>query len=518
MVVIMLTFEIEKLRETLEKYDATDKLDLLVTKANELNDLIYSTGYAGVIENPIITYVNNYAKYCVIALEHFKLTREIKDLAKKKEENPEDQTIDEKISHAQASLDLAMEGLTKYKGNMEKSKEYINSTIAEQPDKKEQATEKFAEIETLCSQIGHEFNKKPNPEKMTHEELLIAYKNLLEENKELKLQNDSINARLEALEAKQKVIDEKKNQSILSKLKNGFKKVKKKVVAAKDFVVGFVKDKAVPFIKNHKKATIAILATIALAGVVGSCVVYGTPLAIPARIISAMWHPFKLVGLEGPLHSINEFLIGKLGNGTFDLIKGTWTIGSKTVNNMNIFEMVLGNLPAAAILAGTGYGLFKGGKRLIKWSKKRVKDHKKEEPESLPPAYNFENFSDEELENKISELEAILDSGEITPEYKDFTLDQIEEMFNVAAGEQEYRQNLNNPNNNEDNFESLNKRSCKKAMRKLNKLIKKWTDKTKPQEININGEYFKINNVDEARQLYDEISYIYELKFGGRTR
>ena len=91
-------------------------------------------------------------------------------------------------------------------------------------------------------------------------------------------------------------------------------------------------------------------------------------------------------------------------------------------------------------------------------------------------------------------------------------------MFNIAAGEQEYRQNLNNPNNNEDNFESLNKRSCKKAMRKLTKLIKKWTDKTKPQEININGEYFMINNVDEAKQLYDEISYIYELKFGGRTR
>lgn len=514
----MLTFEIEELRKTLEKYEATDKLDLLVTKANELNDLIYSAGYTGVIENPIITYINNYAKYCVIALEHFKLTREIKDLAKKKEENPEDQTIDGKISHVQASLDLAMEGLTKYKGNMEKSKEYINSTIAEQPDKKDQATMKLVEIETLCSQIGHEFNKKPSPEKMTHEELLIAYKNLLDENEELKLQNDSINARLEALEAKQKAGDEKKNQSILSKLKNGFKKVKKKVVAAKDFVVGFVKDKAVPFIKNHKKATIAILTTIALAGIVGSCVVYGTPLAIPARIVSAMWRPLHNIGLGGALHSINDFLIGKLGAGNFNLASGLWTIGSKAVNNMNMLEVVLGNMAGTAVLAGAGYGLFKGGKRLIKWAKKRVKDHKKEEPESLPPAYNFENLSDEELENKISELEAILDSGEITPEFKDFTLDQIEEMFNIAAGEQEYRQNLNNPNNDKDNFESLNKRSCKKAIRKLNKLIKKWTDKTEPQEIDINGEYFMINNVDEAKQLYDEISYIYELKFGGRTR
>ena len=187
----MLTFEIEELRKTLEKYEATDKLDLLVTKANELNELIYSGGYTGVIENPIVTYVNNYAKYCVIVLEHFKLTQELQALAKKKEENPEDQTIEEKISHVQASLDLATEGITKYKANMEKSKLYINTTIVEHPDKKEQATEKFTEIETLCSQIGHEFNKKPSPEKMTHEELLIAYKKLLEENKELKLQNDS---------------------------------------------------------------------------------------------------------------------------------------------------------------------------------------------------------------------------------------------------------------------------------------------------------------------------------------
>ena len=170
----MLTFEIEELRKTLEKYEATDKLDLLVTKANELNELIYSGGYTGVIENPIITYVNNYAKYCVIALEQFKLKREMQALAKKKEENPEDQTIDEKITNVQASFELATEGLTKYKSNVEKSKEYINTTIAEKSDKKEQATEKFTEIETLYSQIGHEFNKKPNPEKMTHEELLIA--------------------------------------------------------------------------------------------------------------------------------------------------------------------------------------------------------------------------------------------------------------------------------------------------------------------------------------------------------
>ena len=326
----MLTFEIEELRKTLEKYEATDKLDLLVTKANELNELIYSGGYTGVIENPIITYVNNYAKYCVIALEHFKLKREMQALAKKKEENPEDQTIDEKITNVQASFELATEGLTKYKSNVEKSKEYINTTIAEKSDKKEQATEKFTEIETLYSQIGHEFNKKPNPEKMTHEELLIAYKKLLEENKELKLQNDSINERLEALEAKQKNIDEKKNQSILNKLKNGFKKVKKKVIAVKDFTVEFVKDKAVPFIKDHKKA--AIIAAVALAGIVGSCVVYGTPLAIPARIVSAMWRPLHNIGLGGALHSINDFLIGKLGAGNFDLASGLWTIGSKAVN------------------------------------------------------------------------------------------------------------------------------------------------------------------------------------------
>ena len=510
----MLKFEVDDLKDILKDYDAVEDLNAAIVKANELNDIIYPEGYKGVIENPIVTYINECAEFYRLVEEHYILDDAIAELEDKKKNasTPEEiANIDDQIKEKKDNLDQLAVKAGKHQHILSDTVDNIIATIDEMPqkEKQEEATnsfdaivESFGKIKNKLANGKTENKGKPkekDPEEMTREELIEEIKKARAERDAEKARNEEIMRRLDALENKQ-------NSSILSKLKNGFKTVKKKVVAAKDYVVGFAKE--------HKKVTAAILLALAAAGIIGSCVVYHTPFAIPARIASAMWKPLHNIGLGAPLHTINEFLLKILppGSGVFNSVSGVWTIGNASVKNLNMLECVLGNMVGAGILAGAGYGLFKGGKRIVNWAKKKKKT-KEPEDNKMDDFEEYVNaLSDEQLSELINQLEEALEAEALPEQFKDYTLDDLEEMYDIATRAENYR--------TEDfsEFEDLRKRQLNKALNKLNKIIDNWGPETEPTEIKINGEYYEINTKEEALELWNKLDLVYEKNYGGKTR
>ncbi len=508
----MLKFEIDNLKEAVkENPDALNLVNNFANKASELNDFIYPDGYTGVIENPIITFVNNCAKLYVLALTEQKLKKDLKSLEEKRNETNASE-IDKQIEEVNTSLSLATEGVNKCAANINNSRNYINKNIADLEDeKKVSAQNKFKELDDMRGQLlAHKFEKKENEdyENMSKEELIEKLKEALEEKKKQEEKNAELEQRLEQLEQFKEEQAKKKDKSILSKLKNGFKTIKKKVVKAKNFVVNAA--------KNHKVATVAILTAVAAAGIIGSCVVYNTPLAIPARIVSALWQPLHHIGLGAPLHSINNFLVGVLGNGSFNNVSGVWTIGSKVVNNMNMAEVILGNMAGAGILYAAGRGIFKGVKKGVKWIKGKRKKEKEQEDNENEYADEEEflrTLSDEKLAEFIKTLEEILSAGKVPEEYNQYSIEELNDIYNIALAEQGARGIVDGVLNN------MTEEECEQILKYLKDKIETW-DKENTQSIGvkIGGVDYMFIEKEKAIETYQKIEEVYNNKFGGRAR
>ena len=129
---------------------------------------------------------------------------------------------------------------------------------------------------------------------------------------------------------------------------------------------------------------------------------------------------------------------------------------------------------------------------------------------------DFEEYvnalSDEQLSELINQLEEALEAEALPEQFKDYTLDDLEEMYDIATRAENYR--------TEDfsEFEDLRKRQLNKALNKLNKIIDNWGPETEPTEIKINGEYYEINTKEEALELWNKLDLVYEKNYGGKTR
>ena len=211
--------------------------------------------------------------------------------------------------------------------------------------------------------------KTPQPEpkvELSAEELQKLLEQQRQENERLKKENQNLKNQLnimqqsieelkKQLEDQKKFLEEMKNNTLGTKVKNVGKKAKRKVVQVKKWA------------KANPKKTVAIIGTVALAGLVGSAVIYGHPLSFAGRVVSALWKPLHNVGLGKPLHNINRFLFGKIRGATFDSGRGLWLLNGTPLNDLGAFETILNNVVGmGAGLAGgaaIGYGAYKVAKK-----------------------------------------------------------------------------------------------------------------------------------------------------------
>ena len=211
--------------------------------------------------------------------------------------------------------------------------------------------------------------KTPQPEpkvELSAEELQKLLEQQRQENERLKKENQNLKNQLnimqqsieelrKQLEDQKKFLEEMKNNTLGTKVKNVGKKAKRKVVQVKKWA------------KANPKKTVAIIGTVALAGLVGSAVIYGHPLSFAGRVVSALWKPLHNVGLGKPLHNINRFLFGKIRGATFDSGRGLWLLNGTPLNDLGAFETILNNVvgmgAGLAGLSAVGYGAYKIAKK-----------------------------------------------------------------------------------------------------------------------------------------------------------
>ncbi len=248
----------------------------------------------------------------------------------------------------------------------------FNQEIATLPKENQVSFEQInQQLGALISNINNGINKTkaPQPEPKTEfsaEELQKLLEEQRKENERLKKENKDLNDQLNVmqqsmeelknqLEEQRKLLEDMKNNTLGTKVKNVGKKAKRKVVQVKKWA------------KANPKKTAAIIGTVALAGLVGSAVAYGHPLAFAGRVVSAMWKPLHNVGLGEPLHNINRFLFGKIRGATFDSGRGLWLLNGTPLNDLGAFETILNNVVGmGAGLAGgaaIGYGAYKVAKK-----------------------------------------------------------------------------------------------------------------------------------------------------------
>ena len=129
--------------------------------------------------------------------------------------------------------------------------------------------------------------------------------------------------------------------------------------------------------KNHKVASALII--VALAGLTTSTIVYGAPWIGAARIVSSLWPTLHHIGLGGPLHGINQFLLGnKIVGASFNGATGLWSVGGKVLNDISVLEGILRSAEGAAFLSAGAVGVAKLGKNAwLKVSKSKFADNLK---------------------------------------------------------------------------------------------------------------------------------------------
>ncbi len=510
----MLDFKNEgEIRAFLKDYGVDEDLDLMLKNAQDLNKLMYPKGYTGTIRNPIEAYVDLSLLFYKLIRQDYEMRKELEKLETEKETST-DKNLETRINLLKQKLEESSSVIKLIRDEIANNQNYIEKNIEEMPENKEKAKQMFNEIKETRDIIGRKSAKKI-------------------ENKE-KINNPN----KKALPPQ----EEKRNNSIVNKLKNGFKTIRKKVVAVKDFAVAHKKE-----IKKGVMIVVTLAGLTSAAFSIGNAIAFGSPLIIPARIVGCLWHPLHHIGLGNQLHGINEFLIGKLKNGVFNQITGQWSVAGKIINNLNPVEMVADNLLAAAVLAAAGYGIFKAGKYVYN----KVKDKKEEEVIIIDPAQpqkpvnldnpalptndqpqlstsnsltdaqiqalyqKFNNLSEEELNQLLNYWQGFIDRNEMPSDYKgQMTYEQFVDTFKIINDVKNRKQNITP----EDMFVRGSKEGCSKVLAYLEDKIQNWyKNGSTVIGIEINGQNFNANSYDEAVNLYNKLSGIYNEKFGGRT-
>ncbi len=519
----MLEFKNEgEIRAFLKDYDVDEDLDLMFKNAQDLNQLMYPKGYTGAIRNPIEAYVDLSLIFYKLIRQNYEMRVELNELEEQLNNSEEkDKKIENRVTLLKQKLEESTALIKLVREEIEQNQKYIEKNIDEMPENKEKATKMFSDIKETRDLVGRKSAKKV-------------------ENKQ-KINNTN-----------QKALpphEEKRNNSIINKLKNGFKTIKKKVVAVKDFAVAHKKE-----IKKGVMVVVALAGLTSAVFSIGNAIAFGSPLIIPARIVGCLWHPLHHIGLGNQLHGINEFLIGNLKNGVFNQVTGQWTVAGKIINNLNPVEMVADNLLAAAVLAAAGYGIFKVGKYVYK----KVKGQKEEpviqtpedpitpidfgipelpagnqplfppnEQPKLPSANSltneqiqalyqkFNDLSEDELSQLITYWQGFINQNKVPRDYeKQMTFEQFVDVFKIIKDVRNQKQKLTP----EEAFAQGNNEECSEVLAYLENQIQNWyKNGSTAIGMKINGHNFDANSYDEAVNLYNKLSGVYNEKFGGRT-
>lgn len=404
--------------------------------------------------------------------------------------------------------------------NYQNNEKYIDKTINDLQSKKDKskADNYLYKIDINKSKIFEKLSKQINKEKVD-----AQYTDEERKNIKSKLHNGFAKTRKAVINVKDKAknvyengVGKVKDTKILDKLKNGFAKVRNKVVAVTNKVMdskvekklksGYQKArKGVVYVKDfackHKKAILITLAVAGTAMMIGSNLALGTPLAIPARIVSALWHPLHHIGLGGPLHSINEFLVGKLAHGSFDVASGLWTIGDKAINNMSIFNRIGSWGVSLELLGMAGYGVYKLGKHI--YNKHKAKNIDFEDPKALEAGKEDEN-----LFNTPPQV------GALPEGYPNLTKEQEEYLRNNPSGPIPIGISTNNEQLSEDNIdEKINEIDNIID----NMLANQDKEVAHNQVITINGTNYACSNIEQAIKIKAELEN-YKNELGGMKR
>lgn len=370
-------------------------------------------------------------------------------------------------------------------------------------------------------------NKEEIDYKKAYEDMKKKYEEEHQKNIELQEQLSSLKEQLASLKTD---IEQMKNNTISNKLKNGFKKAKRKVIAVKDYM------KAHP-----KQVALGVCALIALGGLTATTIVYGSPVVGVARVVSALWKPLHHIGLGNALHGINEGLLGHFMGASFDQVSGIWSLGGKALNDLGVLEIVLDNIGVAGALAAGGVAAYKGGKKAwlavakskfadkLKGKIKNIKDKvfNREEPNSLVPtsinrddlftyAYNAcKGYSLDELQEKIDILVEALDSNSYP---SNIAKEEIEEVLKalkkVYVEKSETKENVQS--DILDEIETLSEEEINAILANLEEVIEKHERNEIPDvfEESLDGSY-GTKNIDELMDLYNKLEAKKESKFGG---
>lgn len=307
-------------------------------------------------------------------LETKELKEKVRDLIYERM-NCKDEQKKVEIEKQLRELDSKVKNAEKQKSEIEKNDlliDKLNQQVKTLSEKDQMAFSKVCDkLVILLKDVNAGIDKIPAlpPEPKTefsYAELQKLLEEQRQENERLKKENKILNDQLNVmqqsmaelkkqLEEQRKLLEDMKNNTLGTKVKNVGKKAKRKVVQVKKWA------------KANPKKTAAIIGTVALAGLVGSAVAYGHPLAFAGRVVSAMWKPLHNIGLGDPLHNINRFLFGKIRGATFDRGSGLWLLNGTPLNDLGAFETILNNVVGmGAGLAGgaaIGYGAYKVAKK-----------------------------------------------------------------------------------------------------------------------------------------------------------
>lgn len=400
--------------------------------------------------------------------------------------------------------------------------------------------------------------KETNPFEKENADLKDKINDLQKENSDLKskindLQKEN-NDLKNSLEDIKKQLEEMKNNSLKSKLGNKAKTAKRKVIKAKDYCVDWM--------KNHKVASALII--VALAGLTTSTIVYGAPWIGAARIVSSLWPTLHHIGLGGPLHGINQFLLGnKIVGASFNGTTGLWSVGGKVLNDISVLEGILRTVEGAAFLSAGAVGVAKLGKNAwLKVSKSKFADNlkskikskkdsiknlfnknKKKEnveeqqnvntnTENKPKEDNLLNSnnvkancmskidiaSPEDLQSFIDALEESISNGET---FEDMTKEDLNDILQHAKQTLASKTKVDGKKEEILNdLNSLSEDQLADLMNGLQSVIERYKNNEIPenfQGIQIDGSY-GLKDIHEVEEIFNATKQAYSNNFGGRTR
>lgn len=547
--------EIEKLINDLK---LQQEYNAMLQSLDSINALLYKN------MEPNKTNISTYVKCLLFELvnkhKKYNLTQQIKEYNLKLQEPNLDKetknTLENKLKESQKELNkidllIANSSHDSISIHNKIKKDYSSST--EEDRKKvikeiQKIQDNYILIDNKISNISvknkensaqeKNTSKDPSPE---YEELLNKFNILQKEYKSKSQDYDSLKSELENL--KKQINQMKDKNDIKEKIQNNTKKVKRKVIAVKDCFVDFAKE--------HKIATTVII--LALAGLVGSTIAFGTPLAGVGRICSGLYRVFYKLGFNGPLkslHSINKLIFGRFKGATFNELSGVWSVGGKALNNLSAFETILRSMEGVALAAGAAYGVAKVSKKAwLAISKTKFKTKLKDKILKLKEAtidkispkfkklfnkkddsynnreekiYNIAlDMPLEDLQECIKIMEETLATNDIPENLQGLSLEEIKMILELSK--KAYEEKSKKANNNVSGLESLIKSLDSASEDNLNSIIinvgniLEHFDQDHEAIIKLFANY-GLNSIEEVNTYYETAKETYANKFGGIKR